>query len=378
MDLREREDKPPGDRFGEFEVKMREAGVSEFTLRAFRHNYSQLKASDSGLIPERNIRQIPDLPRLEAITSCTTPNLELLGQTVILKLNGGLGTSMGLDRAKSLLIVRDALTFLDFTVRQVRWLRNRHAGNLRFLLMNSFSTSQETLNFLRQFPELGKPEALELMQSQVPKVDARTLGPIAWPDNPAFEWCPPGHGDIYPSLLSSGLLERLLAEGAKYLFVSNSDNLGANLDLTLLTYFASSGNDFLMEVAERTSSDRKGGHLAERDGKLLLRESAQCPKDDMPAFQDIQQHRSKPIELEVTRYVLGTIDRADRDAKIEKLNRFEDGEYLATADLPMWWSWYNWPAGWSSLNGISQVNWELTLEPEKSIELSYDWHYFWR
>jgi UDP-N-acetylglucosamine pyrophosphorylase len=92
-------------------------------------------------------------------------------------------------------------------------------------------------------------------------------------------------------LLSSGLLERLLAEGAKYLFVSNSDNLGANLDLTLLTYFASSGNDFLMEVAERTSSDRKGGHLAERDGKLLLRESAQCPKDDMPAFQDIQQHR---------------------------------------------------------------------------------------
>jgi UDP-N-acetylglucosamine pyrophosphorylase len=132
---------------------------------------------------------------------------------------------------------------------------------------------------------------LELMQNQIPKVEAPTLRPLSWPANPQLEWCPPGHGDLYPALLGSGWLERLLQSGKKYLFVSNSDNLGAVLDLDLLAYFAESDRGFLMEVAERTASDRKGGHLAERGGKLLLRESAQCPEADSTAFQDIRRHR---------------------------------------------------------------------------------------
>jgi UDP-N-acetylglucosamine pyrophosphorylase len=75
------------------------------------------------------------------------------------------------------------------------------------------------------------------------------------------------------------------------LFVSNSDNLGASLDLDVLSYFAQSGQPFMMEVASRTPSDSKGGHLARRGGRLLLRESAQCPKADLAEFQDIQKHR---------------------------------------------------------------------------------------
>ncbi|MFN7140106.1 MAG: UTP--glucose-1-phosphate uridylyltransferase, partial [Limisphaerales bacterium] len=94
-----------------------------------------------------------------------------------------------------------------------------------------------------------------------------------------------------PSLLGSGWLDRLLAEGVQFMFVSNSDNLGASLDLNLLSYFAESNTPFLMEVCERTASDKKGGHLAQRAGKLLLRESAQCPEADTEAFQDIERHR---------------------------------------------------------------------------------------
>lgn len=60
--------------------------------------------------------------------------------------------------------------------------------------------------------------------------------------------CPPGHGDIYPSLLGSGMLDRLVKAGIEYLFVSNSDNLGATLDVDLLAYFADSGKAFLMEA----------------------------------------------------------------------------------------------------------------------------------
>ncbi|HZC59621.1 MAG TPA: UTP--glucose-1-phosphate uridylyltransferase, partial [Chthoniobacterales bacterium] len=128
---------------------------------------------------------------------------------------------------------------------------------------------------------------------KVPKIEVKSLAPISRPNNPALEWCPPGHGDIYPSLLGSGLLDHLLNEGKEFLFVSNSDNLGATVDLRLLGFFANSDAPFLMEVVPRTPADRKGGHLARRnsDRRLLLRESAQCPEQDLALFQDIERHR---------------------------------------------------------------------------------------
>ena len=276
--------------FAEFAEKMRAAGYSAAACRAFQNNFENLRAGHTGLIPEAEIQPVTQLPRLADLPAQVGGDA-LLAQTVMLKLNGGLGTGMGLDRAKSLLPIKDGLTFLDFIARQVLHLRQRHNTPLRFLLMNSFSTSADTQAFLRKYPELGAPESLELLQSAVPKIDAATLRPAAWSADSELEWCPPGHGDIYPSLLGSGWLDRLLTAGVKYLFVSNADNLGASLDLDLLAWFAASDQPFLMEVCERTASDRKGGHLAQRSGRLLLRESAQCPEPDLPAFQDIQRHR---------------------------------------------------------------------------------------
>lgn len=277
--------------YAEFENKLRKAGAAEAAIRAFQHSYQSLIAGNTGFIVEQGIQAISQLPRLEEVEPETTVQPELLSQTVMIKLNGGLGTSMGLESAKSLLKVKNGLSFLDFIARQVLHVHKLHRQPLRFVLMNSYSTSRDTLEFLRNYPQLGQPDKLELMQSQVPKVDARTMRPIAWPANPQLEWCPPGHGDIYPSLLSSGLLEQWLREGRKYLFVSNADNLGASLDLRVLSYFAQSGKSFVMEVAERTASDSKGGHLARRGTRLLLRESAQCSKADQPFFQDIRKHR---------------------------------------------------------------------------------------
>jgi UDP-N-acetylglucosamine pyrophosphorylase len=211
----------------------------------------------------------------------------------MLKLNGGLGTGMGLEKAKSLLPVRDGETFLDLIVRQVLAARKETGANVRFLLMNSFSTSADTCAHLARYPELGDPHDLELLQNKVPKIAADSLTPIEYPADPDLEWCPPGHGDLYPAILGSGMLDRLLKEGYLYLFVSNSDNLGATLDLALLNWFADSDMPFLMEVTTRTGADRKGGHLARRasDGQLLLRESAQTSDEDMGSFQDIEVHR---------------------------------------------------------------------------------------
>jgi UTP--glucose-1-phosphate uridylyltransferase len=273
-------------------AKMRGALVSEPVIAAFGSALNRLANGDKGLMPEASIEPAKNLPALESLPEAVST--ALIGQLAVIKLNGGLGTGMGLDRAKSLIRVKGDDTFLDLTARQILHLRNRAgAEGLAFYLMNSFSTQKDTLDYLgSRHPELMACGPVDFLQSKVPKLEAATLEPAAWPADPQLEWCPPGHGDIYPSLLASGLLEELLAKGVKYAFVSNSDNLGATVDARLLNHFAESGASFMMEVAARTAADRKGGHLARRiaDGRLVLRESAQCPAEDTDAFQDIERH----------------------------------------------------------------------------------------
>ena len=279
--------------FAAYRSKMQTVGLSEAAIHAFQASYAALRSGATGLIPESEIDPVRGLPRAADLAEASAGRL--LGETVVIKLNGGLGTGMGLEKAKSLLPVRGEDTFLDLIARQLRRLRERSAGVApRFLLMNSFSTSEDTRAHLAaHHPELGDPAGVELMQNRVPKVLASDFSPLEWPVQPDLEWCPPGHGDIYACLLGSGWLERLLADGVRYAFVSNSDNLGATLDETLLSWFAGSGEAFAMEVTRRTAADRKGGHLARRtsDGRLLLRESAQCPKEDEQAFQDVDRHQ---------------------------------------------------------------------------------------
>ena len=281
--------------FAAFEQKMTAAGMGDAPIRAFRRNYEALLRNESGLIPESSLTPVTEIPDYESLAASGPAAADLLGKAVVIKLNGGLGTGMGLQGPKSLLPVREGVTFLDLMVRQVLALRENSGASVRLLLMNSFSTSGETLAHLARYAADGLSEAseVELMQNQIPKIDAATMEPVSWPAEPALEWCPPGHGDLFPALVGSGWLDRLLAEGVEYAFVSNSDNLGAVLDPALLRYFADSGVPFLMEVTRRTTADRKGGHLAVRtaDGRLLLREVAQCPDDDLDAFQDIGRHR---------------------------------------------------------------------------------------
>lgn len=274
--------------------KMRGAGVAEPTIAGFVNAVRRVRSGERGMLPESAIDPIPALPRLESLDDSRVAGAELLGQLVVFKLNGGLGTGMGLDRAKSLLPVRDGSNFLDFIVRQILHLR-RQTGTLvpAFCLMNSVITREDTLKHLAHYSELSGQGDLDFLQNIVPKIDPQTFAPAYWPADPELEWCPPGHGDFYPSLLASGLLDQLLAKGIRYAFVSNSDNLGATVDPKLLRYFADQDVPFLMEVADRTGADRKGGHLArsKASGRLLLRESAQCPKADDATFQDIARHR---------------------------------------------------------------------------------------
>lgn len=279
-----------------FERKMTEAGLNQAAIGAFRQNYQALAQGDTGLLPEGDIAPVTQLPNLKDLKKQNNPEqvAQLLKKTAVLKLNGGLGTSMGLDKAKSLLEVKEGHTFLDLIAMQIKDMRKRFGAEVKFVLMNSFSTSEDTNRYMdEKHGDLAKGGYLELMQNKSPKVDLKTMLPATYPENPDLEWCPPGHGDIYPSLLGTGMLDKLIQDGIEYVFVSNSDNLGATLDVDLLAHFASKDMPFMMEVCERTESDKKGGHLCvtRKSGKLTLRESAMCPAEDMDAFQDIEKHR---------------------------------------------------------------------------------------
>ncbi|MFC6696328.1 UTP--glucose-1-phosphate uridylyltransferase [Nocardioides daphniae] len=274
-------------------AKMRAAGVDEVAIETFAHYYRLLEHGETGMIAESSIEPL-DMESLADVEVSEEDAFAAVRATAVIKLNGGLGTSMGMDRAKSLLCVRRGLSFLDIIVRQVLQLREAYDAPLPLIFMNSFRTSQDTLDALARYTDLaveGLP--LEFLQNKEPKLLVDGLTPVAWPTAPELEWCPPGHGDIYTALQGSGLLGQLIDAGYRYVFVSNSDNLGAVPDARVAGWFATSGAPFAIEAVRRTASDRKGGHFARRksDGRIVLRESAQTLEADKEALADLGRHR---------------------------------------------------------------------------------------
>jgi len=272
---------------------MQQAGVSQPARDTFARHYDHLAAGATGLIAEADVEPALPTAHLEDVDVTEEEAREALAATAVITLNGGLGTSMGLAGPKSLLPVREGLTFLDITVRQVLALRERFGVPLPLVFMDSFSTREATLEVLDRYPELatdGIP--LDFVQSQEPKLRADDLTPVTWEADPRLEWCPPGHGDLYPSLLASGLLDQLLERGFRYAFVSNVDNLGAVADGRVAAWFAASGAGFAAEVCRRTEMDKKGGHLVRRraDGRLVLRDTAQTAEEEMVHFMDGEKH----------------------------------------------------------------------------------------
>jgi UTP--glucose-1-phosphate uridylyltransferase len=273
---------------GSITRRMRAIGMPPLAIESFLLQYEKLVQGFTGFLDRTMIQPLEKLPAAESLERHTDAGRAALKRTLIIKLNGGLGTSMGLDRTKSLLIVKIGLTFLDVVIGQVQRLRQQTGSPIPLILMNSFNTDEETRAALAKLKE--KP--ITFVQHQVPKIRQDNLQPVDWPADPSREWCPPGHGDIYPALVTSGLLTSLLEQGFEYAFVSNIDNLGATISFPILGYFAAENIPFLMEVTARTEADKKGGHLARLNGGgLILRERAQCPDAERQEFQDIRKYK---------------------------------------------------------------------------------------
>ena len=201
---------------------------------------------------------------------------KIIKKCAVIKLNGGLGTSMGCEGPKSLISVTKTKRFIDIILDQQRQLEKQYQTTIPFLMMNSFYTHDHML--------VQEPNLTCFLQHRIPRLIKSSLTPLA--TDSMVDWCPPGHGNIYLSLYESGLLDQLINEGKEVVFISNSDNLGATVDPVICDYFCDKSLDFLMEVTPRTDSDKKGGSIGYHNNTLSLIERVQVPNTQIEAFED--------------------------------------------------------------------------------------------
>lgn len=273
---------------------MREDNAPEQAIKVFTAFYRQLQHGATGLIPESAVQPLTDIPHIDHLDFGSAELRDAAATTVVIKLNGGLGTTMGMARAKALLPVKSGLSFLDLTVRQVLHIRAEQNVSLPLLLMNSFRTRRDTLDALDAYPDLGVDGLpLDFLQNREPKLTVADLAPVVWPRDPELEWCPPGHADLYTALDATGVLDQLITAGYRRAAISNADNLGGYPDPAMMAWFAATGAPCAVEVCRRTAADVKGGHFVVRrdDRRLLLRESAQVAPADAAIASDPMVHR---------------------------------------------------------------------------------------
>ncbi|XP_019881433.1 UTP--glucose-1-phosphate uridylyltransferase isoform X2 [Aethina tumida] len=245
---------------------------------------------------------------------------DMLNKLVVVKLNGGLGTSMGCRGPKSVISVRNDLTFLDLTVQQIEHLNKTYNVNVPLVLMNSFNTDDDTEKVIRKYKNL-QVEIHTFNQSCYPRISRETLLPVTNVCDVQADleaWYPPGHGDFYQSFQNSGLLKKFLIEGKEYCFISNIDNLGATVDINILNLLLhpkdNVQHEFVMEVTNKTKADVKGGTLIQYENKLRLLEIAQVPKEHVEDFKSV-----KTFKFFNTNNLWAKLDAIERVLREDKL-----------------------------------------------------------
>ena len=185
---------------------MKRSGASAPATDAFALHFNRVAGGEEEFLSEDDVRPIDTLPDFERFGALRDAGERALNRVAVVKLNGGLGTSMGLERAKSLLDVRDGLTFLDLIARQILALRSQSGAAIPLILMNSAHTAADSDRILSRYTDLATPGLPgQFLQNRVPKILDSDMGPAGGADD-GLAWCPAGHGDLYTSIAGSGLL----------------------------------------------------------------------------------------------------------------------------------------------------------------------------
>eukprot|EP00764_Aduncisulcus_paluster_P007485 gnl/Carplike_NY0171/2451_a3295_318.p1 GENE.gnl/Carplike_NY0171/2451_a3295_318~~gnl/Carplike_NY0171/2451_a3295_318.p1 ORF type:complete len:458 (+),score=106.51 gnl/Carplike_NY0171/2451_a3295_318:25-1374(+) len=264
-------------------------------VEGFLHSYSRWIGGEGGFIDFDKVTDVePDrYYKYEDIRCREDVHLlrESLDKLAVVKLAGGLGTSMKCSHAKVTLPVRDGKTFLDLIVEQLIWINTKYTVSIPLVLMTSFATHDELVTACKKYE--GKLNIMFFKQSQYPRVDIETKQPLWEHAGEKCFFCPPGHGDLILKIKTSGIAQKLFDSGKRMLFVANSDNLGATVDLKILSllFGCEEGQDieYLMEVTPKTFKDVKGGTLVSLDGKVKLMELAQVDPKHHDEFKSIER-----------------------------------------------------------------------------------------
>jgi UTP--glucose-1-phosphate uridylyltransferase len=215
---------------------------------------------------------------------------QLLSELVVCRLNGGLGTGMGCLGPKSAIEIRDGKSFLDLIVSQIQNLNDSYQVNVPLLLMNSFNTDHDTKKIIKKYDT--DLDIQTFQQNKFPRLTKDSLTPLSAESFGDQAFYPPGHGDIFNSINDSGILNKLIEQGKKYIYIANADNLGASVDLNILNLISETSAPYIMEVTNKTRADVKGGTLVNtKDNPLHLLEFAQVPFEYREEFKSVKKFK---------------------------------------------------------------------------------------
>jgi UTP--glucose-1-phosphate uridylyltransferase len=259
--------------------------LDDYSLESYAKLYSKLHANPKKFSRWKSLRN-PSEKKLIEYLSLSVPDKEsiegTLARLAVCKLNGGLGTSMNCQGAKSAIPVRGKKTFVDILVEQVADFNKKYQADVPLFFMNSFNTHNKTERVISKVDDATR--ILSFCQRAYPRLLADDSGFIIPKKSNNDAWYPPGHGDLYSCIFKNGYLDSLIKEGREYLFISNVDNLGATVDLKILNYIVNEDIPFLMEVTAKTTSDTKGGVLCQEKDQLKLLEVADVPPEHLAEF----------------------------------------------------------------------------------------------
>ena len=279
--------------FNSIKKSMLKEHCSEHEITLFRSLFERYISDKEKKVDWQNISSPDDqsIINYEQIPTCNQQEAkQLLSQLVVCRLNGGLGTGMGCLGPKSAIEVRDGKSFLDLLVSQIQNINDTYQVNVPLLLMNSFNTDQDTNRIIKKYN--NNLNIRTFQQNKFPRLTKDALTPLSVESFGDQAFYPPGHGDVFNSINDSGILDELIKQGKKYIYIANADNLGASVDLNILKLISDTIAPYIMEVTDKTRADVKGGTLVyTKDKPLHLLEFAQVPVEYQEEFKSVKKFK---------------------------------------------------------------------------------------
>lgn len=265
------------------------------------------RLSPESSILTQKIEATPSTPLNPGDTEAQQAGVDALraGRVAVVVLNGGMATRFG-GVVKGVVEVFDGHSFIALKARDTAKISARYGASVPFVLMNSFATDRATRVHLDDHERFGLlPEQVFCFEQ---KISLRLT-----PQGELFETSQglspyaPGHGDFFPCIRRSGLLQTLMDRGVEHILFSNVDNLGATLDPVVIGHHLLAEADMTVEVTEKRKVEGKwdkGGAPARVDGQVQIVEGFRFPSDfpqeTLPDFSTNSFHfRLKSLDREV-------------------------------------------------------------------------------